>query len=611
MQRLIDSSPCRFFLSWRHRVLAVLPNLISSLIFIPLALSARAEIETIYVVPMSHTDIGFNAPPSQISKDAVQSAADALDYATDHPDYVWVFETFWQFEQWLNAHPKDEKVLKLLREGRFALNSSYVNPHTSLMSAWALDQLFRVPAQWGKEHGLTLDWAVMDDVPGHPMDLPQFMAANGVKYFAVGANQSLSKHLPDEVCHTPFWWESPDGSRVLTWISSLDAYTEAYMRYGIDPWTAHFFNPKVFKSDEPIENMKIGIGQMLDYYKEHKYPYDAVLAIHAFDDWGSKSSRHLPDAVKLWNEKGAKPKIVLGSPREFFKHIEDKYGPQLPVRKGGFGGQWEGVRIGTPSAMRRARAEEEVLKKSPLPDPAEIKRLLVYWEHSFGMGCPWEDMLTHKQTVQHDREQYEETKGWPDGKIAWPKGEPVELPSDGLLSSFKANHLYTAKFFFDSIVWTNELGKKAWMESSLERLPDGSLRARHKINRRELGKDADVIWAWKLKEEDRDKPVIVKTAAGSMNLSTDGLAGYTLDHWVVIDEFQIGSTTFRPHGPFYFLRPENHKGWIVARVISQGLNATFKGKKKGTLKIEEAYPGEDLEYEFAIEIVGGIPLTSN
>ena len=182
------------------------------------AAAESAEIETIYVVPFTHNDVGFDATPKQMAANSVESIDDAIEQAAADPQYVWNIETFWQLRHWLDAGRDPEPLLKLLRDGRFGLNSAYICPHTSVMKAWMLDQLFRIPVEWGRKHKLVLDWAMINDVPGHPPGLPKFLAENGVKYLALGTNQSLSKKLPDDVSNTPFWWETLDGKAPRTYV---------------------------------------------------------------------------------------------------------------------------------------------------------------------------------------------------------------------------------------------------------------------------------------------------------------------------------------------------------------------------------------------------------
>ena len=563
---------------------------------------ALGDVQAIYVVPLSHTDIGFTAPPSEVAEKASQSADDAIAQAKKDPAYVWCFETFWQLEAWLERHKDPEPVLELLRAGRFGLSAAYSDPHSSLMSAWCLDQQFRVPVEWARSHQITLDWAMMNDVPGHPHDLPLFLARHGIRYLVLGVNQGFSKLLPDEISNAPFWWEGPEKSRVLTWISA-DSYTDAYTKYGVDPGTARFFAGADFPEKEAVAVMRGGIARMLERFRRRNYSQDCVLALHGFDNWGSSASQRLPDAARAWNaaRKPGDPELIVSTPREFFRRIESKYGEQLPVRRGGFGGQWEAVRTAAPTAMARARAEEAWLAKEATPNPRRVHDLLVYWEHSFGLGAPWPGHMTREQAVQHNAEQWDLVKGWPLVSVNAVAGVEVELERPVGGEAFETNGLRIA------VVDGGKLGSKpldpaAWLERHAERLPDGTIRLRHSIDRRRLPDPAHLLWTWKLTPDEQDAPVELDSATGRITLPRDALLGYDPGHWIVRDSFRLARSRFVPRGIFVFSRPKEHRGWLVARVLDQGLGAQFKDGKRGRMTFEEAYPGEDPIFEPSIEV---------
>lgn len=564
-----------------------------------------AGIKTIYVVPFTHNDVGFDATPKQMAANSVKSIDEAIKHAAADPDYVWNIETFWQMQHWLDARKEHGPLLKLLRAGRFGLNAAYICPHTSVMRSWMLDQLFRVPAEWGRRHKLTLDWAMINDVPGHPPGLPKFLADNGVKYLALGTNQSLSKKLPQEVSNTPFFWETLDGKyRVLTFICA-ESYTGAYMKYGIDPGSCLFFtrDKKKYASTKPLAVMRQNIGEMLEMYRKKKYPYDAVLAMHAFDNWGTGASKRLLAAAKLWNEKVGRPRIVISTPREFFRHIEKKYGRKLPVRRGGFGGQWDNMRCWIPTAMRAAYAQEKLLQSQKDPDVREIGNLLAFYGHTIGAGPCWPGHLTRKTTVEHNRQHLELQAAWPRKKPVWTKGKVVKLPADKEGEKFRRNHLYMVRI--DGMKMTREaMPEGAWPMHRAERLKDGTLRLRHRIDRRKLPPERiHVMWTWRLTEAESKAPVTVTGAYSRWVWRKDCLAGYSIDYWIAPQEFRIGRTVFRPKGPLLFGRNPLRPRILYSTVLRQMRRGRFKDVGEDTLTFEEACPGEDPIYEFVIDVV--------
>ena len=601
---------------------------------------AQERIETIYVVPMSHLDIGFTAPPSVVAKKMSDATDQALEHAAADPAYVWNFETFWQLEQWLNSKPPSKKtggrpadpfggppqekmaqLLQLLKSDRFGLGAAYDTPHSCLMSAWTLDWLFRLPTDWGKAHGLKLQTAILDDVPGHCGDLPHFLAKNGVRYLVVGSNLVFSPPLPAEVTNTPFWWEAPTGERVLTWISA-HAYTDAYMETGFDPDCARFFNKKKFPDPDNMKVMEKGIGETLKRYEEKKYPYDAVLALHAFDNWGSGASVKPPRFAKMWNDAHTSPKIVPCAAQAFFEHIESKYGKQLPVYRGGFGGQWDSTRCGIPTAMRAARRAEEIVAAKKKPDLDDVRRLLTVYEHSFGMGPGWPGTMTREEVVQHDREQYETVASLPGAKKIYElenhKAETIAPNRKEQVFGLKSDCLYWVPNSPMVMPPNREeafkpLPAAAWVGYEARDLGKGSRHLSYRIDRRKLPDPCYVLWLYDLPEAQAKAKVRNRTATGWETLPDDGLAGYTWGGWVSPWGFRLGDQEFKGDGCFAFRRLElAGRTWLLGQFLGQRLSSTFKprsnllerGKpnEKGALTFEEAYPGEPPVVEISVEI---------
>jgi hypothetical protein len=294
--------------------------------------------------------------------------------------------------------------------------------------------------------------------------------------------------------------------------------------------------------------------------------------------------------------------LVLAPPDRFFRHIEATYGSRLPVRRGGFGGQWELIRTTHPTAIAKARAFEAALTSGQIkPTPDEIRRLLVFWEHTYGLGTPWPGHLTREQAIAHNHQEWELTIDWTAPPSA-ERGKPVRLPEQPA-EPFRSNGLYLAGSTF--INWSDftPLPVEVKAEASAEQVAGGVIRCRVRIDRRTLPDPANVIWAWRLTPEQLQAPVILRTGTGgTTRWPADNLGGYTQYHFVAPWGFEIAGTSFTPRGPFAFARPAEHPGWLLAYVVSNGRIATFKGGHKGELSFDEVYPGEDPVHEFTIDI---------
>lgn len=571
--------------------------------------ASGTPIKRIYVVPMSHLDVGFTDAPSAVAAKMAQAVNEALDLAEQHADYVWNIETFWQLDQWLATRPsaeRQERLVQLVRSGRFGVGAAYVTPHSALMSEWALERLCEPAGDWARRNGLRLECAVLNDVPGHPVDLPRFLARAGVKYLVLGVNQSFTPPLPEKFINTPFWWEAPTGERVLTWISA-EGYTEAFTQMGFDPDTARFFAPKRFAGDDAMEVMRQGITDVVAGYGRRGYKHEAILALHAFDNWGTGSSAKLPRFARQWNEAGDGPQIIIATPAALFRDLLAEGAEAFPTYRGGFGGAWDRVKLAVPTSVRRMRAAEAWFRQAGLTgaDPA-VHNYLALCGHTFGLGPPWPGLVTEEQALRHNRDQAEMVRALPGDVQEWPiRGAPTPLTvaSDGALSP---NGLYLA----DGIgIWQfvgrslQPLPAEVWTALPPRRTDDGAWQFRHRIDRRKLADSAKVVWAWPLKTPAAELRPRVRTATGWIQIPDERLDGQSHNGWFSAWSSRLDGVEIEADVPLAFcVAPEHFPNWVFALCLTQSRAAHFKGGRERRLTFEEAYPGEETVLELTIEV---------
>lgn len=565
-------------------------------------------IRSVYVLPMSHLDIGFTDVPSAVAAKMAAMTDQALDQAAADPDYIWNSETFWQLDQWLAKKPSPERqkqLADLVRSGRFSVGAAYVTPHSWLMSEWMLARLFEPAQTWAKRAGVTLESAVLNDVPGHPPDLPRALARAGVKYLVLGTNTLLTPPLAEKFCNKPFWWEAPTGERVLTWISS-DSYIEAFTQMGFDPDSARFFAADKFQGDA-MTIMRKGIGGIVSRFAAKAYPYDAILSIHAFDNWGAGASLKIPRFARQWNEAGEGPKIKPATPKMFFEHILAEAQGPLPVYRGGFGGTWDRNKISLPMTIRRMRSAEAAFRKEGLDcrDP-RVLALLTFYEHSFPLATGWPGELTEEQVRHHNREQAESVRAIQGDERGWPvrgRPTPLNVKGDGKLVP---NGLYIADGpaygqFVNHEPKPPEPG--AWTALDPRRTADGVWQLRHRIDRTKVPHAKLLVWAWPLRGSAKGLRPEAQTASGWMRIPEDLLDGQARNNWFSPWATRVDGVEIEADIPLAFcVWPERYPKWLFAMCFSQSLDAVFKGGGKRSLTVQEAYPTEEPVFEFTIEI---------
>lgn len=336
-----------------------------------------SPIKTIYITPSSHYDFGFVEPPNAVRERAAHHIDEVIRVAEENPNFKWTIESVWQVNEWLKRQkkpssvlPKDKekiaRLVKLIKSGRIALSMSWGSMHTDFMAAEELNRLAYDYAVLNRTYGIESQFAMLNDVPGHPASLPSILAGSGAKYLVTGANAFIANSTSLAPGKVPFYWQSPDGSKVLTWVSQgkrggyVEALTDFYLDpFSLDPYTDKtpfdMFNPEQAGKKTPIEVMEIGVTELLNRYNQAGYKYDAVMAMYAHDFVEPTDVINLEKAVKMWNAKHKTVQLKIATHPEFLSYIEQKYASQIPTFKGEWSGLWSESKTQSPRISALAR----------------------------------------------------------------------------------------------------------------------------------------------------------------------------------------------------------------------------------------------------------------
>lgn len=392
----------------------------------------HSAIQTIYVMPSSHWDLGFIAPPEEVLPRLKPHIDEVIANAKRDPEFRWTIESVWQIREWL-ARTSDPQQIKdfvdLVNKGQIQVSAVFGSMHTEFMGTEQLNRITYDMKDLEKRLGIKTDFAMMDDVPGFTLRLPQILARSGVHYFVNGSNLFLGGGTSLNPGHVPFYWQSPDGSGVLTWQtqSRFGGYTEAFADYYIDPvarepYTKEHFYPKEWEGLPRLEIMQRGVDKLLDKYAKAGYPYDAVLLLYLHDFISSNlEETQLLPAIREWNAAGKQPRIVVCTPAEFFHHMEAQYGNEkFPSYAGDWSGLWSEVKLNSPVISAQARWLQdhapvaELLWSlltfrnfTSLPtgnlEDTRIK-LFKYDEHSGSAQVGWPKLMSRAEIDQQNRE---------------------------------------------------------------------------------------------------------------------------------------------------------------------------------------------------------------
>jgi alpha-mannosidase len=259
----------------------------------------------LYVQDSTHVDIGYTDYQEHIITRHNDNMSAALDLCAQYPDFKWNTEAAWVENNYLSLMPpaRQAQFIKLAREGRIGCQAIYGNMLTGICSHEELIRDLYYARSISKKYGIPFDIAMSSDVPTQVWTLPMILAGSGIHYFTSGLNLTRGNSFGRLFGKSPFYWQGPDGSRVLTWLSP--GYAQAGM----------------LRLASGVEQVMPQVDNFLHGFERKDYPYDAALAFGGFGDnqpMGAKLAR----VVQEWNKRYAYPKIILCRGPEFFRDIE-------------------------------------------------------------------------------------------------------------------------------------------------------------------------------------------------------------------------------------------------------------------------------------------------
>lgn len=332
--------------------------------------SGKTAIEDIIIVFKMHFDIGYTDWSESILQKYTTSMMDETLHSVDvtsklpkEEQFVWTLPG-WPMKYILENVSADRKpgIDLALKEGRFRVHAL---PFTFETESSDLETLVRgmsysstINRSYG--HPLTRG-AKLTDVPSHSWILPTLLTQAGVKILHIGCNPgSVSPDIP-----TLFWWEGPDGSRLLTF-----------------NW-AEYYGSGVLPPDG--------------------WNYKTWLAmIHTHENTGAPKPEEVAAVLAEAREKAPGARVRIGQLEDFYDVLM-KENPSIPVVRGDMPDTWIHGYMSMPrevkmnKSMQRLIYNEETLNTllkgwstkaepvKPYVDTA-IEQSLLFDEHTFGLA---------------------------------------------------------------------------------------------------------------------------------------------------------------------------------------------------------------------------------
>lgn len=341
----------------------------------------------VLVVPHEHLDIGFTDYPAKVAELHAQSIDGAMSIMRGRPEFRWTLDGAWVANQYLEARSTaaQQRFLERVRKGDIVIPPEFANQHTGNASLEGLIRALYDGHQLALKYDLPRPLAAQTvDVPSYTWSLASVLHDAGIKYF-VGASNSWrapSLLLGRWNEKSPFYWEGPDGGRVLMWYAR--AYLQMHTLFG-SPWR--------------MEAVHDALPVFLQAYTRPDYEASSVV-IFGSQLENTPLAKEQAELQSSWNAEYSYPRIEFSTVQSALQQIEKEAGGRFPVYRGDLGPYWEDG-YGSDSAHTAIHREnqERILTAEKLavlpsllsptlrPDLSKLKQAwaneLMYDEHTW------------------------------------------------------------------------------------------------------------------------------------------------------------------------------------------------------------------------------------
>ena len=265
----------------------------------------------IHMIGNAHLDCVWLWPWQEGYQEARATFRSALDRMDEYPDFVFTCNQVVLLSFIEDQDPElFARIKERVREGRWVNTGGWwVEPDCntpsgeSFVRQGVLGQRF-LKSRFGQAATVGMNC----DPFGHNWMLPQILRGQGMDSYTFLRPGPHEGDLHDNA----FWWESPDGSRVLAWRIPHE-----------------YCSP----SGSTVGQLDKGLGMI-----NHRAGVDAepVMIFYGVGNHGGGPTKANIDSIQRYDAMGTYGRLKLSDPRQFFDAFVDANGPggmaELPVR---------------------------------------------------------------------------------------------------------------------------------------------------------------------------------------------------------------------------------------------------------------------------------------
>jgi alpha-mannosidase len=262
---------------------------------------------TVDLAGNAHIDAAWLWPRSETIDVVKRTFTTALQLMEEYPGYTYS-QSAAQYTAWIaEKYPKmNDEIRKRVKEGRWEIvGGMWVEPDLNLPDGESLvRQLLVGQRYFNQQYGVTARIGWNPDSFGYNWQLPQIYKRSGMDYFVT---QKMHWNDTNQLPFRLFWWESPDGSKVLTY------FPTDYVHDNVNP-------TRISADFAESAQRNPGTAELLDLY--------------GIGDHGGGPTRAMLDQADHWIAAGkqdAVPTMRYHAAQAYFTNVEKNLNPDSPT----------------------------------------------------------------------------------------------------------------------------------------------------------------------------------------------------------------------------------------------------------------------------------------
>jgi alpha-mannosidase len=356
------------------------------------ALKPLLQQATFHLTGNSHIDAAWLWPSTETVDVVKRTFGTALQLMYEYPDYTYT-QSAAAYNEWLAEKYPDlnAEIKRRIQEGRWEIvGGMWVEPDLNMPDGESLVRQILVGKRWYKQaYGVDVRIGWNPDSFGYTWQLPQIYKKSGIDYFVT---QKMTWNDTNQLPFKLFWWESPDGSKVLSY------FPHDYGNQDLSP---------VRLSDDLVAARQRATGEL------------EMMDLYGIGDHGGGPTRTVLDQGFHWAWPAADgsshvtPNYKFGTAQSFFSSIEKQIAPDSPL--------WDYQSIAkgyTPPATVAGKVSIPTWKSE------------MYLEYHRGV---FTTQANHKRNMREAEEQVLNAEKW--ASLAWLDGR--EYPAKELTEDWK------------------------------------------------------------------------------------------------------------------------------------------------------------------------------